>query len=334
MSRVAAGDRTSPAPAPLTPAPEADRARNPDRPSCPACGNQLGAPMLEARDRLYGLPGRFQIARCPGCGLGVTLPLVDAGRLAAFYPTSYGAYDGLPAGLLGLISRITHRLLAWQALHTAPLQRLADRRTGRLLDVGCGRGDLGSWFVRRGWSVVGVEPSPDACAVARQRGVDARAGTLADVELESGAYDVVVFRHSLEHVIDPVADLSRVREALGEQGIAIVTVPNFGSWQRRLFGDRWLHLDVPRHRIHFDADSLRETLTRAGFSRVEICTASSAVALPASLQYAIAGRCLFPSGFKLRAAIAVCSLTTPLSWLVNRIAGGGDVLHAVAYKQS
>jgi len=55
------------------------------------------------------------------------------------------------------------------------------------------------------------------------------------------------------------------------------------------------------------------------------------------MQYALAGRCLFPSGLRLRLAIALCSLTTPFSWLTNRLAAGadtlrqGDVLHAVAH---
>jgi SAM-dependent methyltransferase len=302
----------------------------PDLPRCPACGELLGTPLLQGRDRLYGLPGRFAIACCEACGLGVTLPVVDSAQLASLYPAVYGAHDELPQGSLKLVSAVIHCLLAWQALHTKPLDRLACVPAGRMLDVGCGRGDLGSWFVHRGWVVTGVEPSEQACAVARQRGVDARAGVLAEVELEPASYDVAVFRHSLEHVIDPVGDLRRVRQALRDDGMAIVSVPDFGCWQRRLFGDRWLHLDLPRHRIHFDAPSLHATLVRAGFSRVDVGTLSSVVALPASIQYAIVGRCMFPSGWKLRLAIAVCAISAPASWLVNRTAGGGDVLYAVA----
>jgi SAM-dependent methyltransferase len=302
-----------------------------DFPHCPACGGALEAPLLEARDRLYRLPGTSSIACCAVCGLGITLPVADAEELASFYPSTYGAHDGLPTGALALVSTAIHRMLAWQALRTAPLDRLAHVPTGRLLDVGCGRGDLGSWFVHRGWSVTGVEPSEQACTVARHRGVDARVGVLADIKLEPRSYDAVVFRHSLEHVTDPVADLRRAREALRENGVAIVSVPNFGCWQRRLFGDRWLHLDVPRHRVHFDGGSLRAALERAGFARADIGTLSTAVALPVSIQYAIVGRCLFPSGWKLRLAIAVCALTTPASWFVNRAAGSGDVVFAVAY---
>ena len=53
----------------------------------------------------------------------------------------------------------------------------------RLLDVGAGSGDLGGVLAHHGWDVVGVEPSAQACALARERGVDARQGTLETVDL-------------------------------------------------------------------------------------------------------------------------------------------------------
>jgi N-acetylglucosaminyl-diphospho-decaprenol L-rhamnosyltransferase len=308
---------------PFTPA---DTAR------CPACGGGLGLPLLSSPDRLHGVPGTFFVALCETCGLGVTLPAVEPAELAAFYPQTYGAYQ-LPVGALRLVSGAIQRAQAWHALRTAPLARLAELPAGRLLDIGCGRGDLGSWFVRRGWSVTGVEPSPEACAVARDRGVDAREGTLADVELDPESYDVAVFRQSLEHVTDPVADLRRVLGALRDGGVAIVSVPNFGSWQRHRFGGAWFHLDLPRHRLHFDADALRATLERGGFADIQTTTSSSTAGLPASIQYAIFGRCLFPGGLALRAAVAACALTGPVAWLADRLAGGGDVLHGVAHKR-
>jgi SAM-dependent methyltransferase len=261
----------------------------------------------------------------------VTLPVVAAAELMSLYPTTYATYGTLPKGVLGLLTRTVDRVLCRQALRSAPLNRLASMPAGRLLDIGCGRGDLGAWFMRRGWSVVGVDPSPQACAVAGRRGVDARLGTLDTIELEPHAYDAVVFRHSLEHVPDPVADLRRARGALRDGGVAIVSLPNFGCWQRRRFGEYWFPLDLPRHRVHFDADSLRTTLALAGFGGVETCASSTPSVLPASIQYAIARRCLFQDGWKLRAAYAACELVSPLTRVVDRLAGGGDVLNATAY---
>ncbi len=250
-------------------------------------------------------------------------------ELAAFYPTTYGAYQ-LPAGLAGLLSRLIRRLQARSGLRAAPLAPLAGRPAGRLLDVGCGRGDLGTWFLRRGWRVVGVEPSVAACALARTRGLDARAGTLAEAALAPGSFDAVVFRQSLEHVPDPAADLARAHAALRVGGLLAISVPNFGCWQRRRFGGRWFHLDLPRHRFHFDAAALCGALARAGFEDIHVSTSSSTVGLAGSLQYRLAGRCLFPGGLRLRVAAGACVLSVPLVWTLDRLGGGGDMLHAVA----
>jgi SAM-dependent methyltransferase len=263
--------------------------------------------------------------------VGVTLPTVEPHELAAFYPATYGAYE-LPAGAAGLVSAAVRALQERQALGSGPLAALTGLPPGRLLEIGCGRGDLGSWFIGRGWSVTGVEPSQGACAVARRRGIDAREGVVADVELEPESYDVLVFRQSLEHVSDPVADLRRTVAALCAGGTAIVSVPNFGCWQRHRFGGAWFHLDLPRHRFHFDASSLRATLARGGLREIETTTSSSAVGLAASIQYATRGRLLFSHGLAQQAVLAGSALMAPAGWLVDRLTGEGDVLHALAHK--
>jgi 2-polyprenyl-3-methyl-5-hydroxy-6-metoxy-1,4-benzoquinol methylase len=322
MGRMVGGDRRLPL---------AAAEATVDGTRCPACGGALGGPPLESSDRLCGLPGTFSVVRCELCGMGVTQPAVEDAQVASFYPTTYGTYERLSTGVLGLVSTVVQRLQSRQALRSEPFRRLAEMPAGRLLDVGCGRGDLGAWFVRRGWSVVGVEPSPQACAVARGRGVDARTGTLGGVTVEPRAYDAVVFRHSLEHVTDPAGDLRRAREALRDGGVAIVSVPNFGCWQSRRFGGCWFHLDLPRHRFHFNAKALRAMLANAGFTRVETSTSSLPMGIPASIQYALAGRCLVRDGLKLRVTMALGAPLTPFVRLLDRLAGEGEVLHAAAH---
>jgi SAM-dependent methyltransferase len=298
---------------------------------CPCCGSPLaGGPSLSGPDRLHGSPGEFEVAICRGCGAGVTLPPLAAERLAAFYPEAYGPYDAAEAGLAARISRLIQRWQGSRALRTPPLREIASRPPGRLVDVGCGRGDLGAYLIERGWAVTGIEPSANACDAARARGLDARAGTVETVELEPGAYDAALFRHSLEHLTDPVAALERIRDALRPEGIVMISVPNFGGWQRRRFGSRWYHLDLPRHRVHFTPESLGRALERAGFERAATATSTSSVGLPASIQYALAGRCLFPSGLRLRMAAGLCALGWPLSRLADGMGGGGDVLEASA----
>jgi SAM-dependent methyltransferase len=299
---------------------------------CSICGAQLGEPTIEAPDRLHGTGGTYRVARCRVCGAGVTQPRVSDEELGAFYPDEYGPYNEQLGGWQRIASRLIRAFQGWDAMRAAPLSALGERPVGRGLDVGCGRGDLAAMLIGHGWAMSGVEPSPAACEAAAARGVDARCGTLSTVALEPEVYDAVVFMHSLEHTNDPVADLRRVRSALAPGGLVLITVPNFGGWQARRLRSSWFHLDLPRHRVHFTPDALERALTGAGLEVVSISASSSPVGLPASFQYRVFGRCLFPGGMALRVATGLCALAFPLVLGLDALAGprDGDLLHAVA----
>lgn len=270
---------------------------------------------------------------CATCGSGRTLPLVRSEELGAFYPEAYNAY-GLPESApLRLAATVLFRWRYWRGLRRPPLAALAARPPGRLLDVGGGRGDLGVVLGARGWQVTSIDPSEDACAGARVRGVDAQAGTLTDPPPTLRRdYDAVVFQHSLEHVVEPADDLAAARERLADGGLVLVVLPNFGSWQRRRFGADWFHLDLPRHRTHFTGEGLERLLLRSGFEDVELSTSTSADGLPMSLQYRRLGGRVAPGPARY-AATAASLAATPVTAAANAIAGAGDFLHAVARKE-
>lgn len=299
--------------------------------NCPACDAPLpDASCIRGVDRLHGVAGAHDVVACDRCGSGATEPPVAAGELASLYPQAYGPYDAASGRLVGTLSAAIRWWQGRRALRRPPLAALREARAGSLVDVGCGRGDLAALFVHRGWRATGVEPSAAAVAAAREQGVDARVGTLADTPLEPGAYDAAIFQHSLEHTVEPLEDLERIRRALRPGGLVLITVPNFACWQRRRFAGRWYHLDLPRHRTHFSPAGLSAVLERAGFHVLSISTSTSTVGLPASIQYALVGRCLFPGGLALRVAAGLCVLALPIARLLDRVGGGGDQLHAVA----
>jgi SAM-dependent methyltransferase len=203
---------------------------------------------------------------------------------------------------------------------------------GKLLDVGCGRGDIGSAFIARGWAVSGVEPSEDACIAARERNIEAFAGTLEEAPFPREHFDAILFQHSLEHVAVPREDIDRARQLLRPGGVLIISVPNFGSWQRRSFQADWRHLDVPRHRTHFTSAGLQQLLADSDFAQIETSTTSSPDGLPMTLFHKLTHRSV-PSSRLVGYALMV---VMPILGLVGRAAdryhGHGDVLHAVARK--
>jgi SAM-dependent methyltransferase len=299
---------------------------------CVLCSTKLDRPALDGIDRLYGVAGTFQIAICPNCGAGVTVPVVATDELGEFYPGHYEAYHGARSSAAATLFRAYHMWRDVLSRRQPPLSAILAQPPGTLLDVGSGKGEPSAMLVERGWSVVGVEPSPEASAIARTRGIDAREGVLETATLDDRApFDAVLFHHSLEHVADPVADLRRAFKLLRAGGSVFVSAPNFGSWQRSYFGTYWYPLDLPRHRTHFTANSLSRALEVAGFDLVDVSTQSTLQSLPVSAQYAIFGRYRL-QGQARRIAVGLYALVYPLTLAIDRLGGGGDILTVVARK--
>ncbi|GCD89566.1 class I SAM-dependent methyltransferase [Nocardioides sp. LS1] len=103
---------------------------------------------------------------------------------------------------------------------------------GRAADLGCGTGTLSLLLADAGWSVDGLDLSPEMVRLARTK-----AGSRTDVSyvegdasappFEAGAYDVVLCRHVLWALPDPV-DALRRWEALLAPGGRLLLVE--GRW--------------------------------------------------------------------------------------------------------
>ena len=99
----------------------------------------------------------------------------------------------------------------------------------RLADIGCGCGrsleEAGLEF-----AAVGVDASEVAIDFCRQRGVDARYGSIPDaLGLDAGAFDAVVMADVIEHVDDDVAAVRAAWALLRPRGVMVVTVPALPS---------------------------------------------------------------------------------------------------------
>ena len=285
---------------------------------------------IRGADRLLGTPGRFEVRVCRSCGAGSTSPRVAEAGLGALYPPGYGSHEQGAGGPVGALLDRLKRVQVALILRSAPLAAAAGERTGTALDVGCGRGDLARGLLDRGWRVDGVEPSERAAAIAAGHGVRVLAPTLSALPPADGVYDLIVLRHSLEHLADPIAGLRAITALLAPGGRVAISLPNFGSWQRRSFGSRWFHLDVPRHRVHVTAGALALALRRSGLRVTAKSSSTSLLGLPASIQYAMLGRCIAPGGWRLRLCAAACVLVYPLARALDALGGEGDTLHAIA----
>jgi SAM-dependent methyltransferase len=255
---------------------------------CPLCGGSERHAVLRAPDRLaarsLGVPAGepspcFFVARCASCGLAFTDPRPSRTAIGRYYPD---AYHG--AGETSRWAALEARYRARQ--HREAVGWLSRRRPrrGLLLDVGCGAGDLLCALRDDGWRVRGLEPGAAAVATARARGLVVERGRFDvfdqrrdeapeagcdsvryDAAYDSVRYDAVVFSGVLEHLHEPLAALQRARSLLAPGGlVAVLYVPLFDSLEARLFGARWLALDLPRHLTHFERSTFARMAATAG----------------------------------------------------------------------
>jgi SAM-dependent methyltransferase len=139
---------------------------------------------------------------------------------------------------------------------------------GRLVDAGAGRGRFVAAARAAGYDAEGFEPDPARAAAAVSYGVALRTAGIEEVELAAGSVDAVTAWHVLEHVDDPDAAVARIAGWLRPGGALLVGVPNLDSLQARVGGERWYHLDLPRHRTHFTPAGLDALLRRHGLEPV------------------------------------------------------------------
>jgi len=259
------------------------------------------------------------------------VPRPSEEELGAAYPNAYPAFrpggTGPGGGLAALLSRL--RQLRFDALlRISPYRHALSTPPGRMLDVGCGAGVLGEAFIRRGWRVCGVEPAAAGAARSRDRGLEVHEGLLSTSPWPAGSFDLITFNHALEHLSDLAAALDRTARLLAPGGRVIVVVPNFGSWQRRLFRGCWFQLDVPRHLQHFDKRTLPGALRRHGIEPVRLEATSSKIGLWGSIQYVLFGRCVV-TGPALAIVDWLAYPLYPLVWVTDRL-GEADSIAVVA----
>jgi SAM-dependent methyltransferase len=172
---------------------------------------------------------------------------------------------------------------------------VAEVSPSRVLEVGCGPGELAARFKEElGADVAAIDISPRMVELARGRGVDARVGDVLDLPFAAAEFDCAVAAWMLYHVPDvdrALAELARVLRP-GGRLVAVTNAPDHLRELRELLG-------LPRDRAAFPFSGANgEELLRPHFARVEARDAAGTILFPNRdevVAYVEAARTLFQS---------------------------------------
>jgi cyclopropane fatty-acyl-phospholipid synthase-like methyltransferase len=90
----------------------------------------------------------------------------------------------------------------------------------RLLEVGCGKGELARELQNLGYQIIALDADPNAVEQTRALGIEARQATWPD--FEEAPFDAILFTRSLHHIPPLAAALEKARSLLGPGGKIII----------------------------------------------------------------------------------------------------------------
>lgn len=216
------------------------------------------------------------LCECEDCGFVFLNPQPSDEALAQIYNAGYflGDQGGDDHECTAVMKRQTAQLYLDQVI------RYYGKPQGRLLEIGCGKGDFLALARGAGFEVQGFDVSAHAVATATGRlGVGTVSCGNADaLVLTEEHFDVCALFDTLEHVRDPIALLSQIHRALRPGGVLVVVTPSLDSWSARLMRSRWPEFKT-EHLHYFDTQTIQNVLARTGFDQVRITANSKYLSL-------------------------------------------------------
>ncbi|MDQ6642894.1 MAG: class I SAM-dependent methyltransferase [Chloroflexota bacterium] len=220
---------------------------------CDHPSSSLGR-LFDARD--YISNESFVVGYCRRCKLYVTSPTPSEQSIAKFYPAGYYGTGSTGKRFTPAVEMLLGILYDFRVRQISK-----DRKPGKVLDIGCGRGLLLDRLRKRGWDPVGTELSETSASYARDvLHLPVITKPFEEIGFKDGEFDLVILWHVLEHIHQPLPMLKEIGRILKPGGTLLVAVPNFGSWEAKMGRKGWFHLDVPRHLTHFTPRTLRRAL--------------------------------------------------------------------------
>ena len=210
-----------------------------------------------------------RLVRCNECGLKYQNPMPTLDALNALY-ASQEYYDGqyFPAQFAERKAMFSHRLSELETLTGGP---------GRVLEIGCGRGQFLESAIERGWRASGQEFAENTVAVLRRvvpQAELAHGVFPEECPFPEGTFDLVHLNHVLEHFFDPLAALARIWKLLKPEGVLYCEVPRQSVLQNTLSNaigrkDFAVHFFL-EHICYFDKSSMTRALEASDFAPLAI----------------------------------------------------------------
>jgi len=230
--------------------------------NCPVCDSTEFKHRISCKDFTVS-HNTFNIVECKHCSFRFTNPRPTDDNLPDFYKSiNYISHSDTRKGLVSQLYHLVRKYTLNQKLKLLK----ANVAVGNLLDYGCGTGMFLKQANAKGWNSFGTEPDDGARDLANKNKKLAFGN-----KQELNAFDphitfnAITLWHVLEHVTDLPETLDFFKQKLKRNGILIIAVPNYNSYDAKHYNAHWAAYDLPRHLYHFEAKTICQLMAKYGF---------------------------------------------------------------------
>ena len=137
---------------------------------------------------------------------------------------------------------------------------LKNYKVRTVLDYGCGSGNFVKYISKNGYEANGYEPINEIKDYRVSRSM---------VDFKNKKFDCITVWHVLEHTRRPLKVMRELKEKLNKNGILLLALPNYDSYDNIYYKKHWAGYDVPRHLYHFNQDSLSFISQKVGLRLIK-----------------------------------------------------------------
>jgi 2-polyprenyl-3-methyl-5-hydroxy-6-metoxy-1,4-benzoquinol methylase len=199
---------------------------------------------------------KHYLVNCKNCGFVFSQAIPTAEELENHYK-GYGRNDYLSP----ITIKRYHELLDKMEPY---------RKTNRLIDVGCGIGYFLEVAKERGWEVYGTEFTDEAVEICQNKGISMHQGPLDPENYQGISFDIITSFEVIEHINNPIEELTHFYELLRKGGLVYVTTPNFNSLLRYRLKEKYNVIAYPEHLSYYTPKTLKKVFRNTGFKTQKI----------------------------------------------------------------
>ena len=180
----------------------------------------------------------YDIKRCLECGTLYVERLPGPEELAAIYASDQ-YYTLSEDSVLRIAEENRRRMKLIRSIQPE----------GRFLDVGCAAGSLLDQAKQAGYQTFGVEPTAKNAQEANQKGHSVSNLRLDEFIVQCGddRFDVITCMDVIEHVDNPKEFLALISALLTQEGLIVISTPNYSCIVEKLLGARAPYMTPPEH---------------------------------------------------------------------------------------